>query len=77
MPDRKCVVGQDAPRRIVPAAMGLKQPLGRIVEKPWGPLKGLVLDNAIKFLKVSNIDHRSGNPRHMMTPSPPRPGIYR
>jgi hypothetical protein len=41
--------------------MGLKQPLGRIVEKPWGSLKGLVLDNAIKFLKVSNIDHRLGN----------------
>jgi len=42
--------------------VGLEQiPLNQIVEKSWGPLKGLAWDNVIKFLKVSNIDHRLGN----------------
>jgi hypothetical protein len=37
-------------------------PTGQIVGKPWGRRQGLVLDDAVKFLKVSNTDHRSPEP---------------
>jgi hypothetical protein len=48
-------------------------PTGQIVGKPWGPKQGLVLDDVVKFLKISNTDHRFANGKRMMIASPPQP----